>query len=185
MSPPAAARSGAGVCSSAPSRRIGPTSRQRATGQSWVACVITPANGQAATSARYSRSVRDPLDGGVLPVAFATWSNTVNAAGTLPGPCDRPHHAEGFGVATTSPGDTQPGLDASYLKLVKWLMRTPDPTRAELLGVRALTTHPDASGTDVEGLGSNGDALCIVEPATDRNLHGTLIGLGVNPVPWA
>ncbi len=164
---------------------VGPTSLQQAVGQSWVACVITPANGQAATSVRYDGSVRDALHTGVLPVAFATCSTTIGAAGILPGPCDRPHHVEVFGVATTVPGDTQPGVDASCLKLVRWLMRSPDPTKSGLLRVRAFTTHTDASGDDVEGLGPNGGAACIVEPANGHNLQGTLFGLGVNSIPWA
>jgi hypothetical protein len=164
---------------------VGPTSLQQAAGQSWVACVITPANGQPATSARYDGSVRDALNTGVLPVAFATCSNTTGATGILPGPCEQPHHAEVFGVATTTPGDTQPGLDASCSKLVKWLMRTPDPSKSGLLRIRAFTTHIDQSGAAVLGLGPNGDAICIVEPAGDHNLHGTLFGLGVNPIPWA
>lgn len=164
---------------------VGPTSRQQAAGQSWVACVITPANGQTATSARYDGSVRDALSTGVLPVAFATCSNTTGAAGILPGPCDRPHHAEVFGVATTASGDTQLGLDASCLKLVKWLMRTADPTKSGPLRIRAFTTHTVQSGAAVLGLGPNGDAICIVEPAGDHNLAGTVFGLGVNPIPWA
>ncbi len=164
---------------------VGPTSLQRTAGQSWVACVITPANGQAATPARYSGSVRNALDTGVFPVVFATCSTTIGAAGILPGPCDRPHHVEVFGVVTTSPGDTQPGLDARCLKLVSWLMRTPDPTKLGLLRVRAFTTHADPSGAAVEGLGPQGDATCIVEPANQHNLHGTLFGLGLNPIPWA
>lgn len=164
---------------------VGPTSLQQMAGQSWVACVITPANETAATSARYVGSVRNALNTGVLPVVFATCSTTIDAVGILPAPCDRPHHVEVFGVATTSPGDTQPGLDSHCLTLVRWLMRTPDPTRLGLLRVRAFTTHIDASGAAVEGLSLNGDATCIVEPADHHNLHGTLFGLGLDPIPWA
>lgn len=164
---------------------VGPTRAQQAAGQSWVACIITPANRQAATSARYHGSTQNALNNGVLPVAFATCSNTTGAAGILPGPCDRPHHAEIFGVATTASGDTQQGVDAHCLKLVKWLMRTADPTKRALLRIRAFTSHTNQSGTAVLGLGPNGDAICIVEPAGDRNLHGTLFGLGLNPIPWA
>lgn len=164
---------------------VGPTSLQRTAGQSWVACVVTPANGQAATSARYSGSVRNTLNTGVFPVAFATCSTTIGAAGILPESCDRPHRVEVFGVATNSPGDTQSGLDATCLNLVRWLMRTPDPTKLRLLTVRAFTTHTGSSGEAVEGIGLNGDDACIVEPAVQHNLHGTLIGLGLKPIPWA
>lgn len=164
---------------------VGPTSLQRMAGQSWVACVITPEAGTLGTSARYVGSVQNALNTGVLPVVFATCSTTASAAGILPAPCDQPHHLEVFGVATTSPGDIQPGLDARCLALVRWLMRTPDPTKLGLLRVRAFTTHIDPSGAAVEGLGLNGDATCIVEPADQHNLHGTLFGLGLNPIPWA
>ncbi len=88
-------------------------------------------------------------------------------------------------MATTASGDTQLGLDASCLKLVKWLMRTADPTKSGPLRIRAFTTHTVQSGAAVLGLGPNGDAICIVEPAGDHNLAGTVFGLGVNPIPWA
>ena len=164
---------------------VGPTSLQRMAGQSWVACVITPAYGQAATAAQYRGSVRNALDTGRLPVAFATCSTAIDATGILPVPCDQPHHVEVFGVTTIATGDTPSGLDAHCLKLVSWLMRTPDPTKAGLLRVRAFTTHNDPSGAAVEGPSLNGDATCIVEPADQHNLHGTLFGLGLNPIPWA
>ena len=164
---------------------IGPTLLQRTAGQSWVACVVMPSGGQAATPVQYRGSVRNALNAGALPATFTTCSSAFDAAGILPNPCDQPHRVEVFGFATIEPGDTQAGLNASCLQLVKWLMRTPDPTKHGLLGVRAFTDHTDKDGGAVEGLGANGDAACIVEPTVRGNIRGTLFGLAANPVPWA
>lgn len=164
---------------------VGPSSLQRTAGQAWVACVIKPGDGHAATPMRYRGSVRNVLDNGVLPVAFATCSATADVARIVPESCDRPHRVEVFGVVATVSGDTQVGLDASCLKLVRWLMRNSDPTKDGLLAVRAFTTHIDRSGAAVEGLGPNSDATCIVEPTAHGNVLGSLFGLGLNPIPWA
>ncbi len=170
---------------------IGPTTRQRISGQSWIACVITAVNGKTATSTPYTRSVKDTLTIRVLPPSFGSCSQLVVAAEFIAVPCDKGHRVEIFGVKTESPGeprDTQAHLNASCLQLIGWLMRDRDPTKKGLLSVRAAASHQDtATGTFVEGLGVPGDsskAVCFVEPVGPRQLLGTLFGLGSNPVPW-
>lgn len=164
---------------------VGPSAVQRAAGQSWVACIVTPRNGHSAT--RYTGSVRNILVNGALPVAFATCSQlALGPAGILPARCDQAHRVEIFGYATTSLRDTQAQLNASCLELVRSLMRNSDPTKKGLLRIRAFTTHIDLStGATTEGLGSNGDATCIVGSFDQHQLIGTLFGLGRNPIPWA
>jgi len=72
--------------------------------------------------------------------------------------------------------------------LIRWLMRDRDPTKGGLLTVRTAVAHVDPdTGAPTEGFSSNGDpskAACFIEPASPRQLHGTLFGLGSNPVPW-
>ncbi len=169
------------------SAAVGPTTRQRMSGQSWIACVITPASGTSATFTRYSGSVRNALTGGALPSPFASCAPFVVVAEFVAGPCDQPHRVEVFGISMPSPGETRAHLDSSCVQLIRWLMRDQDPTKGGQLAVRTAVAHIDPdTGTPAEGFSSNGDrskAACFIEPASPRQLHGTLFGLGSNPVP--
>jgi len=170
------------------SAAVGPTTRQRILGQSWIACVITPANGASATFTRYSGSVRNALTVGALPSPFASCAPFVVVADFVAVPCDQPRRIEVFGVAAPASGETRAHLDASCVQLIRWLMRDRDPTKGGLLTVRTAVAHVDPdTGAPTEGFSSNGDlskAACFIEPASPRQLHGTLFGLDSNPVPW-
>lgn len=168
---------------------IGPTNRQRMAGQSWVACVIVPVTQGAVAPAPYSGSISNAWTVGRLPALFASCSDLVAAADFVNVACDRPHHLEILGVRTTSASDTQESMDATCRQLARWLMRTNDPKMLGLLAVKTAAAHIDANtGAPVDGFGSSGDsakAACWVEPASSRQLRGTLIGLGTDSIPWA
>ncbi len=174
------------------SAAVGPTARQRSAGQSWIACVITPDSGSAA--AQYLGSVRHVVVDGRLPGVFATCTATVQDVeseliGKVPAAlvsCDHPHRVEILGRISFLPAITDEGLDQSCAELARWLTRMPDPTVGGLLAARGIAFHPDVTtGLPVPGVGGNGAATCIVEPVGDRQLRGTLVGLGAGPVPWS
>lgn len=171
---------------------VGPTARQRSAGQSWIACVITPDTGSVPT--RYLRSVRDVLVDGTLPAVFATCASTAQdvesgLTGQVPAlrvSCDRNHRVEILGRNSYLPAITQDQLDHSCAELIRWLTRMSDPTAGGLLATRAVASHPDAiSGSPVPGVGGNGAATCIVETIGQRELRGSLVGLGAGAVPWS
>jgi len=171
---------------------VGPTARQRSAGQSWIACVITPDTGSVPT--RYSGSVRDVVVDGTLPAVFATCAATVQEvvseltgqAPALRVSCDRNHRVEILGRNSYLPAITQDQLDHSCAELIRWLTRMSDPTAGGLLATRAVASHPDPiTGSPVPGVGGNGAATCIVGPIGDRELRGSLVGLGAGAVPWS
>lgn len=171
---------------------IGPTTRQRSAGQSWIACVVTPNTGSAPVG--YRGSLQHVVLEGALPAAFATCAATVQDVlleqagqnGWFRPSCDRAHVVEIFGRNSHLADTGQSELERSCSQLIGSLTRMPDPTAGGLLAIRAISSHPDAStGTPVLGVGWNGASTCIVEATGHRQLEGTLVGLGIGAIPWA
>jgi len=167
---------------------VGPTARQKAAGQSWVACVITPVNGAGATP--YQGSLKNILAVGKLPSGFATCAESVEGLDTQAwgwnSPCDSNHQVEIFGVTILTSESKQSQLNHDCTALVRLTTRMADPSAGGQLAVRAVVIHTDpTTGAIAPGLGSNGAATCIVQSFGQRELKGSLVGVDAGPVPWA
>ncbi len=165
---------------------MNPTALQRAFGQHWVVCVITP----LISGAAYTGSVRGVLATGRVPVAFAECTGGLYVlTGSIP--CNRPHPYELFASADLPvPFRDQSGLDADCRVIAATATRLPDLTAGGALDVRAVPFHQNADGATVTGLPDGpsdvgAQAVCLIGVTGDRLLRGSLFGLGTAPLPWA
>jgi hypothetical protein len=165
----------------------GPSLRQRAAGQRWVACVVSTHDWNR-RAASYQGTLKNAFALGTVPAAVAVCLDTADLSSAEPASCDKPHYVEVFGVADTArPGLTQRSLDDSCLRLAARLTGMSDPTAHGQIRVRAAAMHGD-TGTPVTGLGSptddNGYAACMAVTPTTHQLQHTLLALRNKPVPW-
>ena len=162
----------------------GPTLRQRAAGQRWVACVVSTRDWDR-NAASYEGTLKNAFALGTLPPAVAVCLDTANLLSAEPASCDKPHYVEVFGVADTArPGLTQRSLDDSCLRLAARMTGMSDPTAHGQIRVRAAAVHGE-TGTPVTGLGSptddNGYAACMAVTPTTHQLQHTLLALRNKP----
>lgn len=165
---------------------IGPSERQKASGQNWVACVLRVADTYG-VSVSYTASTRNSYRTGNVPTAFAVCLDSVDLLAGSAGTCAAPHRVEVFGATNTGRGGlTQALLDRSCRALVVQLTGLVEPTVGAALQVTALTTH--GFSEPVTGLGSatdqSGFAACAVIAPENHQLGASLLGLGTRPVPW-
>ncbi len=166
----------------------GPTARQRAAGQKWVACLLF-VNDEHGSSVWYPGTARNSFATGTAPGAFAVCLGSADISTEQPTSCDRPHRVEVFGTTSTArPGLTGELLDRSCRTLVAAMTRASDATAGGRLEVRAVAVHEGVAGL-AAGLGSaddiSGVAACLVIAPAPRLLGAALLGLGDKPIPWA
>jgi hypothetical protein len=165
---------------------MNPTALQRAFGQHWVVCVVTP----VISGSAYNGSVRGVLATGRVPVAFAECTAGLYVlTGSVP--CNQPHPYELFANAELPVSFTdQSGLDADCRAIAASATRLPDLTAGGELDVRAVPFHQNADGATVTGLPDGpsdvgAQAVCLIGVTGERLLRGSLFGLGTAPLPWA
>jgi hypothetical protein len=132
-------------------------------GQRWLACAIVP------TGNAYPGSIRDEENRGAAD-AFGQ-CRSLSAPGPKRVPCSEPHEIEIFGTALgeLTDADAQNGSCASLLTAVT---RLPDPTAGGQLEVQIV---PDRL---------LGRRNCEVQVLGDRLLHESLLGWGLEPLPF-
>lgn len=172
---------------------VGPTLVQRAAGQSWVACVVTPWSLDGESPA-YTGSVRRIGDS-PLPAVFGVCWPIVAGFGEGEGvECSEPHQVEVLGYFGGLVKDLAPfDLEESCRQHAAALLAMAEPTAGGALETSLLlryyapssefglgpapTSTPSSENNQVT-------ATCFVSTTTDRRIVGTLVGLGTAPVPW-
>jgi hypothetical protein len=167
---------------------FGPDVAQRADGQSWTGCAVTP-GASGPNPLQYNGIVRNALAGGRPPAGYALCTPSIGSMlGQGTASCAAAHGAEVLGNRSTAdPALDQPALDASCAALAVQLTGSADPTRGGQLRVTAYGYHFDRFGTPRPGLdhaGTSGATCVLTAEQPDRQLDDTLLGLGSGPVPW-
>jgi hypothetical protein len=169
-----------------------PSRRQAASGQHWLACIAylgaSPVNPLAvADQERYDGSLRDALSTGRQRNRIGTCATDADLTGGVLGlvACTPPHRSELFAAGGSG---TQPLERAD-------LQQSCDLVAHRLTGIRDL----DAAGftVEVQAIASTGvpittasipagvNVSCGVTARNGRQLNGSLLALGGQPIPWA
>lgn len=164
---------------SAHSRSLAAPPAQRAGDRGWTACIVEPSG-----SGLSAGSVRDQgSDPARRPAAFGL---CVTGQGERVS-CDRPHRIEYLTDAVGFAGSLVGGSAASRWRsgctdLATALLQTTDPTLGGRLAVEFMTLAADPQ-TGVDPPSSLVFALCAVAVTGDRDLDGSLFGLGDADLP--
>lgn len=162
---------------------VGPSRRQIAAGQRWLACVI--GLGGSAVSGSLRDAMTAPARARPLTQCVPTpnWSERRVVA------CTSVHLAEVLGDVETGhrPGLTETELESTCRTLAVAVTRMPDPEQGGLLQIETVAWHYGEGGEPVSGFDAEhyGHAQCIIKARFPRRLGGSLTALGSGPVPWA
>ncbi len=158
-----------------------PDARQHAAGQTWSACLLTPANSQQS----YQSSLEDSFQSGRFPAEFAQCQHEVDVFLSLPGSCVLPHTTEFLGEQVLFGNNIDEGeLNESCRALAVIITGMSAPAAGGQLQILATVFPTDQTRMNEDQQRMH-IALCTIGSAGDRLLTGTLIGLGSAPIPWA
>jgi hypothetical protein len=160
-------------------RWVMPDPRSRAGGQTWLACVATPPFAEP-----YPGSVASAFSGGRLPDAFGScWADAVIDAGLTSAPCSGPHRAELIAVGRPWRGGISTELaEDSCRAMAARVTGRADPTARGDVEIRLYPAN-------LEGRYARQtvrpDLVCYVIGAAERQIVGTVVGVGDRPLPFA
>ena len=151
---------------------IGPSARQKAAGQTWLACSYRFPATQAG-----SASLKSEFTNGTVPPVFARCRTSVDPNYTKYAPvaCNLALPVEEFGVEREPATAAQ--RQTSCQQLVHRLTGMADPTDGGRLQIRVLMT-PQVPGTAAP-------IYCVLAAVGSTALKGPLLSLGSGTVPWA
>jgi hypothetical protein len=166
----------------------GPDARQKASGQTWGACVLTAAGAVEDQPLQYSGSARGSVNGGRLPWMFGacTADTTENASQV---PCTERHGVQILAQAELTTSDTSSTTRlADCAQVARRVTRMPDPTAGGRLVLAVRVDRYDAAGDPSRSTGplrksETQYGTCTIATAGAATLHGSLFGLGADPVP--
>ena len=162
---------------------VGPSRRQLAAGQRWLACVVGLGGSALSGSLRDAMAVPARARPLTQCVPTPNWSERRVVA------CTTVHLAEVLGELETGDrsGLTETQLDATCRTLAAAVTRMPDPDQGGLLQTETVAWHYGEGGVPVSGFDAAryGHAQCIIKARFPRKLGGSLTALGSGPVPWA
>ncbi|MEP6981513.1 MAG: hypothetical protein ABJA16_12185 [Nakamurella sp.] len=161
------------------SRLLSAPPAQRAGDRGWSACVIRPA--------RTMSSVGSVRDQGVAPSTRPAAFGLCVTGGGVVVSCDQPHRIEYLTEAVGFAGSLVGGASATRWRtgcsdLATELLGNPDPTLGGKLAVEFMTLAADPQ-TGFDPPSSIVFALCAVAVTGDRDLRGSLFGLGDADLP--
>lgn len=150
-----------------------------AAGKTWSACIVTPRDGGL-----YQGRLAAAYDGRRLPDAFGTcWDSRQVSAASRRANCSEPHVAELIAAGRVedlgTTGSAQ--ITASCTALAAKVMEREDPSAA---GELAVQTSPEASRISLRTSGSL-SVLCYVAASGERQLEGSIVGMGDQPLRYA
>ena len=150
-----------------------------AAGKTWSACIVTPRD-----AGPYEGRLADAFDGQNLPDAFGTcWESRQVSAALQSANCGQPHVSEL--IAAGRVNDLASVGSARILESCAALAaRVMERDEATATGELTVQTSPDASRIDLRTSGSL-SILCYVAASGDRQLAGTVVGLGDQPIRYA
>ena len=174
----------------------GPSTRQKAAGQHWAACMVTlpppeevpgTSTAQAPGPPNYGNSIRDALHTGEQRdqvgscLASTDWNDYFTVGG-----CRQPHGLEllGFGDSGDRPV-TRAQVEASCQQLDRQLTAMSDPTAASALSARINVTDNNGRAITTAQIPAHSNLSCGVSTTGHRKLRGSLLALGRQPIPWA
>ena len=169
----------------------GPSARQKAAGQQWVACLVTlqPTDATSAdpnpAPRRYDSTLRRALRTGAqrdeigVCTANARWIGDPNV------PCRQPHELEvlAYGDSGDHPG-TRAALEASCRQVVGELTSLPDPTAGGALVVQTRVVAMNGLAITTAEVPADSAMFCSIATTHHRRLGGSLLALGTGPIPW-
>lgn len=162
---------------------IGPTSRQAATGAHWAACVISITQNQTNQARGFDAPVSQWRQSRQVAEAVGQCLMVVSPSIQASGDCSITHAAESFGETT---GPLTPELITSCRALVGDLTGMTDPTAGGRLNVEVLSY--DANGTRVtttkQRTQTDTTQICMINGDHRSYLKGSLLALGITPVPF-
>ncbi|WP_154674338.1 hypothetical protein [Nakamurella lactea] len=166
---------------------LAPTAQQRAAGAQWLACTVylTDRDTDGESLVRYRGTLHDAVSTGVgrdylgYCPAEADWTQATSAS------CTNAHHGEVFGYAMVTEDVARATLVSSCAKLAEQVTKNPD-----LFGDGRLVVSVQAidnNGQTIKGATIPQDSTpqCGVLAAGGRELTGSLIAIGSDPIPWA
>jgi hypothetical protein len=154
-----------------------PSQLLQASGRTWLACIAAPSDGSL-----YSGRLAGAFEGAQLPDEFGTcWNSRTVSASVRTLNCSAPHLAEliSFGFVPDRSVVSYQQIQSSCEQLAARVLDRADPTAG---GVLTLKTSPERISLLNTGSVS---VMCYATPTGDRELAGTLVGLGDRPVPFA
>ena len=162
---------------------VGPSHRQTAAGQRWLACVV------GLGGSPLSGSLRDAMAKPAVARQLTQCVPTPNWSERRVVDCSTLHLAEVLGELETGdqPGLTEVRLESTCRVLAAAVTRMPDLDQGGLLQVETVAWHYGEGGEPVSGFDAThyGHAQCIIKARFPRKLGGSLTALGSGPVPWA
>lgn len=162
-----------------------PTPRQQADGQHWLACLAF-AGGYGAETEPYDGTLREASTTGNQRDLIGHCSAGVDGNNAYSsGGCGDPHRYEMFaGAGTGEVGVDRSVLEASCADTLAEVTGLADVTAAGRLAV--TVTASDMYGNPVEGpqLPASTTLSCGLLTVGNRQLDGSLLALGDEPLPW-
>ena len=162
-----------------------PSTRQEAAGQRWAACIVTlPASDQVSAPPRYGSSLRDAVHTGRYRDQLGDCISNFDWDGGLIS-CTQLHLLEvmGWGDSGDHPV-TGAQLESSCQQLVRQLTAMPDPTAGGALSIQIGAKEGNRIAIRPSQVPAHSAVSCGVTTA-NRELRGSLLGLGRQPIPWA
>jgi len=159
-------------------QRVAPGDEERRAGRSWLACLVTTSSGQT-----YRGTLAQGFGTGRIPDEYGLcWNGTDLDEAVSPIPCDEVHSTQLMAVG--SAGDrslvSEVDLAAICQEITTVLMRTELPVRSgELVTAIDVTDGGDTTSDAPPTVG------CFAAATGQRELNGSVIGLGDRPVPFA
>ena len=162
-----------------------PSTRQEAAGQRWAACIVTlPASDQASAPPLYIGSLRDAVHTGRYRDQLGDCISNFDWDGGLIS-CAQLHILEvmGWGDSGDHPV-TGEQVESSCQQLVHQLTAMPDPTAGGALSIQIGVREGNRIAIHPSQVAAHSAISCGVTTG-NRELRGSLLGLGRQPIPWA
>ena len=164
----------------------GPTPRQRAAKQKWIACIeyIDPDGPGRPRADEYRRTAKLAFSAGSPPpAAFSTCLQTTAAAEPDVVDCHRPHPAELFATAMGNADTSRLLLTNTCNLLVSHYTGIPSASSGQLTVKVDIYDQQGKLVPDSTHAVSQYSAMCMAMPTSGGQLTGPLMGIGDNPLP--
>ena len=165
-----------------------PSARQAATGQRWAACIVTLASqGWQSAAPQYGGSIRDALHTGQQRdklgncISSTNWDDGFSVDG-----CRQPHSLEVMGFGDSGAHVvTRAQVEKACQQLVRRVTGIVDPTAAGALSVQVHVDDNSGIAITTTQIPANSNLACGITTTGHRQLRGSLLALGRQPISWA
>jgi hypothetical protein len=169
-----------------------PSAQQQAAGQDWLACITFPQRGANADGVTtdppeaYDSRLQGALLTGADRDLLGSCMTGIDLTTSDSAGCAQAHQSEMFGYGSI---DDKPlsraELQHTCREVVAQLTRLPDITAGGALAVQLqITANNDGHVIRAAHLPAASSAVCGLNTTGHGHLHGSLLALGHNPIPW-